>query len=106
MSAHNFLNISVDVHTCTCTSMAVIFSTSPDCSLAQGWTGGVHSNFEMTKDPQPGSGKCGPHTFCSGHACTCTCTCVQLSFLYSTECYRCFSHSRLNRGYGRILLDD
>ena len=50
--------------------MAVIFSTSPDCSLTQGWTGGVHSNFEMTKDPQPGSGKYGPHTFCSGHACT------------------------------------
>ena len=48
--------------------MAVIFSTSPDCSLAQGWTGGVHLNFEMTKDPQPGSGKYSPHTFCSGHA--------------------------------------
>ena len=50
--------------------MAVIFSSSPDCSLSQGWTGSVHSNFEMTKDPQPGSGKYAPHTFCSGHAFT------------------------------------
>ena len=48
--------------------MAVIFSTSPDCSLTQGLTGGVHLNFEMTKDPQPWRGKYGPHTFCSGHA--------------------------------------
>ena len=84
--------------------MAVIFSASPDCSLTQGWTGGVHSNFEMTKDPQPGSGKYGPHTFCSGYACTCTY--VRLSFLSSTECYRNFSHLRLNRGYRRLLLDD
>ena len=43
------------------TSIAVIFSISPDCSLTQGWTGGVHSNFEMIKDLPPGSGKYGPH---------------------------------------------
>ena len=46
--------------------MAVIFSI---LSLTQGLTGGVHSYFGMTKDPQPGSGKYGPHTFSSGHAC-------------------------------------
>ena len=30
----------------------------------------VDTYFWMTKDPQPGSGKYGPHTCCSGHACT------------------------------------
>ena len=54
--------------------MAVIFSILPIVSLTQGLTGGVHSYFGVTKDPQPGSGKYGPHTFCSGHAYT------QLSF--------------------------
>ena len=42
----------------------------PIVSLTQDWIGGVHLNFGMTKDPQPGSGKYDPHTFCSGHACT------------------------------------
>ena len=50
--------------------MVVIFSILLIVSLTQGWTGGVHSYFGMTKDPQPGSGKYGPHTFCSGYACT------------------------------------
>ena len=31
---------------------------------------GVYLNFEMIKDPQPWSGKYGPHTFCSGHTFT------------------------------------
>ena len=46
------------------------FLLLPIVSLTQGWIGGVHLNFGMTKDPQPGSGKYDPHTFCSGHACT------------------------------------
>ena len=83
--------------------MAVIFSTSPDCSLAQGWTGGVHLNFEMTKDPQPWSGKHGPHTFCSGHACTCTCTAV-ISLFYRK--LSMFLSLKVEQRYGRILLDD
>ena len=51
-------------------SMAVIFSILLIVSLTQGLTGGVHSYFRMTKDLQPGSGKYGPHTFCSRHVCT------------------------------------
>ena len=39
-----------------------------DASLTHGWTGGVYSYFAMTYDSHPGSGKYGPHTFCSGHA--------------------------------------
>ena len=50
--------------------MAVNFSILLIVSLTQDLTGGVHSYFGMTKDPQPGSGKYGPHIFCSGHACT------------------------------------
>ena len=50
--------------------MAVIFSILLIVSLIQGLIGGVHSYFGMTEDPQLGSGKYGPHTFCSGHACT------------------------------------
>ena len=50
--------------------MAVIFSILLIASLNQGLTGGVHSYFGMTNDPQPGSGKYGLHTFCSWHACT------------------------------------
>ena len=51
------------------TSMAVIFFILLIVSLTQDWTRGVHSYFGMTKDPQPGSGKYGAHTFCSRHAC-------------------------------------
>ena len=41
-----------------------------DVSLTQGWTGVVDAYFWMTKDPQPGTGKYGPHTFCGEYACT------------------------------------
>ena len=50
--------------------MAVIFSILLIVSLTQGLTEGVHSYFGMTKVPQPGSGKYGLYTFCSGYACT------------------------------------
>ena len=50
--------------------MAVIFSILLIVSLTQGLIGGVHSYFGMTKDPQPGSGKYGLHTYRSGYACT------------------------------------
>ena len=50
--------------------MAVIFSIFLIVSLTQGLTGGVHSYFGVTKDPQLESGKYGPHTFYNGHACT------------------------------------
>ena len=39
-----------------------------DVSLTQVWTWGVDAYLKMTKDPQPGSGKYGPHTFFSGHS--------------------------------------
>ena len=76
--------------------MAVIFSILLIVSLTQGLTGGVHSYFGMTKDPQPGSGKYGPHTFCSGYASTAVIS------LY----IKCFSYLRLDSVYRRILLDD
>ena len=67
MSAHNLIVEDFYRHTSTC--MALL-SFSLFSSLTQDWTGGVHSYFEMTKDPQPATDKYGPHTFCSGHVCT------------------------------------
>ena len=56
-------------HACTAFFFLLLLNAI-DASFTQGWTGGVHSCLGITKDPQPGSGKYGPHTFCSGHSCT------------------------------------
>ena len=56
-------------HACT-VFFALLLLNAIDASLTQGWTGGVDAYFRMTKDPQPGGGKYGPHTFSSRHACT------------------------------------
>ena len=53
---------------------------------------GVHLYFRMTKDPQPGSGKYDPRTFCSGHA----------SMAVISLSTKCFFYSRLDRVYRRI----
>ena len=55
---------------CRHTSMTVIFSILLIVSPTQGLIGRIHMYTWMIEDPQPGSGKYGPHTFFSGHACT------------------------------------
>ena len=56
-------------HACTA-FFSLLLLNAINASLTQGWTGGVHSYFWMTKDPRPGSGKYSPHTFFIGQACT------------------------------------
>ena len=88
------------VHTHLVVGMCVRLSFLYSGSHTQSWTGGVDTYFLMTKDPQPGTGKCGPHTFCSGHVCKAVIS------LISAECYQHFSHSTLDRGCARVLFDD
>ena len=57
---------------CTCVAWILSFSillNSVNFFLTRGWTGGVHTCFGTTKDPQPGIDKCNRHTFCSGLTC-------------------------------------
>ena len=56
-------------HACTA-FISLKLLNAIDALLTHGWTGVVDAYFRMTKDPQPGSDKYGPHTFFSGHACT------------------------------------
>ena len=93
------------VHTHLVVGMCVRLSFLYSGSHTQSWTGGVDTYFLMTKDPQPGTGKCGPHTFCSGHVCTAVKrdrhtfysrpTCMATISLFSELC-RYFSHSKLD----------